>query len=71
MDVLNACLETVNDWMGANKPKLSPNKIEVLLVNKQGQPGVKKLVCSGWCSSLPKGAGLQFGAAKLIYLVSL
>uniref|UniRef100_A0A803TXA5 Reverse transcriptase domain-containing protein n=1 Tax=Anolis carolinensis TaxID=28377 RepID=A0A803TXA5_ANOCA len=40
VQVLNRCLAAVSDWMGSNKLKLNPDKIEVLLVSRKAEQGI-------------------------------
>uniref|UniRef100_A0A803T4E3 Reverse transcriptase domain-containing protein n=1 Tax=Anolis carolinensis TaxID=28377 RepID=A0A803T4E3_ANOCA len=40
VQVLNRCLAAVSDWMRANKLKLNPDKIEVLLVSRKAEQGI-------------------------------
>uniref|UniRef100_A0A803TMK0 Reverse transcriptase domain-containing protein n=1 Tax=Anolis carolinensis TaxID=28377 RepID=A0A803TMK0_ANOCA len=40
VQVLNRCLATVSDWMRANKLKLNPDKMEVLLISRRAEQGI-------------------------------
>lgn len=51
-EILNQCLEAV-EGMWANKLKLNPDKVEVLLVTGRSDPGFQVLVILGVCVCSP------------------